>query len=239
MSDDDIRKALESLPDYLELAQIGVDFETQRAYLNDAAATRVEGVSQEAIERYRRCLFDPRSPAEEKKKMLVLLAHTGQITAARVIEQYLDAGDATLRGWAALALQECQMLADNVWAGDEGFGIMLTGLGSEAHRLRYCVVVRTINRAMMTGGDRVRIAEGFQAICEQLDSVLEDAQIQPTHAILMILIPMDVAPAAVIESGIAQSNHDRRFLDDNYFVTNVEIPDNSTIEAFLDNALSG
>ncbi len=239
ISDDDIQRALQSLPDYLEVAQIGVDMATQREYLAYAAATSAEDCSQEAIDRYRHSLFATDTPAEEKKKVLVLLAHTGQITATRVIEQFLSTGDATLQGWATLALQECQMLADTIWAGDEAIGIIMTGLGGEAHRLRYCFVVRTVNRAMMTSSERAWVAQDFAAVCEQLDSVIEDIQIRPTHAILMVLIPMDVAVATVIESGIDRCNQNRPFLDSDYFVTNVKIPDDAEIQAWLANNLGG
>jgi hypothetical protein len=165
--------------------------------------------------------------------MLALLAHTGRVTSIKIIEQFLEKGDPELRDWARLSLQECQLFIDDIWSGDKGMGMVMSGLGGENNRLRYFLAVRSSSKTPYTSMDGTIITENFVEICRKHNSILEDIQIQPTYVTLKILVPVDVAVGMVIEDGISQCNRKRKLLDENYYVTNAKIPTEVELQAFL------
>ena len=197
------------------------------------AAFGSEDYSSEAIDEKVQRLFRPDASPDEQKEILVLLAHTGKVTSAKIIKQFLEKGNPDLRDWARLSLQECQLLIDDIWSGDEGMGMIMSGLGGEDNRLRYFLAVRSSSNTPYTGMDRTTITENFVAVCRKHNSILEDIQIQPNYVTVKVLVPVDVAVGVVIEDGISQCNQERKLLDENYYVTNVKIPTEAELQAFL------
>jgi hypothetical protein len=233
MSKDDVKKIFESLPDEFVVVEDGIDIATQQEYIAYTATLDSKNHSAEAIDGKIQRLFDSDTSREEKKELLARLAHTGKVTTIKVIEQFLKTGEPELHDWAKLSLHECQLFVDNVWSDDESMGMVMSGLGGENNRLRYFLAVRSKSKTQYTSVDRIVIAEIFVEICRKYDSILEDIQIQPTYVTMKVLIPLDVAVGMIIEDGISQCNENRRLLDENYYVTNVKIPTEEELQAFL------
>jgi hypothetical protein len=223
----------QGLPDEFAVASDGIDIATQQEYIAYTAALESKNYSLEAIGEKAQRLFSSDASREEKKVMLALLAHTGRITSIKIIEQFLEEGDPELCDWARLALQECQLFIDDIWSGDKGMGIVMSGLGGEDNRLRYFLAIGSRSKTPYTSMDRTIITENFVEICRKHNSILEDIQIQPTYATLKVLVPVDVAVGMVIEDGISQCNRKRKLLDEDYYVTNVTIPTEVELQAFL------
>ena len=233
MVNDDERTALDSIPDEFMVTDDGIDIDTQQEYVAYTKAFDHKTFSSEQIDERVGRLFSSDTYREEKKATLAILAHTGKVTSAKIINQFLEEGDPALHEWAKLCLLECHLFEDNVWFGDEGVGTVMTGLGGEDNRLRYFFAVRSNATNPYTSMDRTIITENFMVVCREHNAVLEDIQIQPTHATLKILIPLDVAVGMVIESGIGLSNRQGNLLDEDYYVTNVNIPTDVELQAFL------
>lgn len=237
LSDDEMKDILSSLPEHPDIVQAGVDMAIQQEYIKMASTLDAEPDSDGVIDEQGRLLLEQTASIDDKKKALIHLAQTGRVMASRLIEQFLEQAGAQLHDWATVALWECRMMADVVWADGEDIGIVITGLGAEGHRLRYFVVLRPIEPGGITSSDHALIAQAFAEVCESLDSRLEEAQIYPTHARLKILVPMDVAVGAVIGGGIEACNQSKQFLATGYFVTNDRIPTDEDIQAFVDGLL--
>lgn len=230
--DDQLREILHSIPERFAIAKTGVDFSTQRAYLALAANHEHDLFSEEEVMTKGEALFNAATPVDEKKETLVLLAHTGTLDAYRVLERFAETTAPELRGWSALALEECRLLLEQGWG--ESVGTIMTGLGGEEGRLRYFVVVCSKEgSAALTPAQTVSIERAFLAICNRWDSVLEEVQVQAHYAILKLLVPLDVAVGEVIEGGIGECNQRAEYLDDKYYVTNVRIPTDAEIQQFL------
>ena len=152
----------------------------------------------------------------------------------KIIKRFLKKGDTELHDWAKISLQKCQLSVDNIWSGDENMGMVMSGLGGESNRLRYFLAIRSKSKTPYTSIDRTIIAENFVEICRDYNSVIEDIQIKPTYVTLKLLVPIDVAVGMVIEDGINKCNRTRKFLDGNYYLTNVKIPTEVELQAFLE-----
>jgi hypothetical protein len=233
MSNDDVRKVSKSFPNEFIVAEDGIDISTQQEYIAYTAALDPQNGTSEALDGNIRRLFSSDTSREEKKAMLALLAHTGKVTSIRIIERFLEEGDSELRDWAKLSLQECQLVVGNILFSDEDMGIIMSGLGGENNRLRYFLAICSKPKTQYTSIDRTLIVDNFVEICRQYNVILEDIQIQQMYVTLKVLVPLDVAVGMIIEYGISQCNRKRILLDENYYVTNVKIPTEVELQAFL------
>jgi len=60
------------------------------------------------IERQGAQLFEPTTSIDEKKKILMLLAHLGVYESFKILKKYNENPDPQLQVWARMALDECQ-----------------------------------------------------------------------------------------------------------------------------------
>jgi hypothetical protein len=112
-------------------------------------------------------------------------------------------------------------------------GLLVTGLGGQGDRLRYLVLVRSMDGITFTSAQETMVRSAFPHVCRRHNSIFEEIEVWQKGAVIEMLVPMDVAVGAVIEAGIAECNTYVRFLDDDYYVTNVEIPSRDQVRAFI------
>lgn len=65
-------------------------------------------------------------------------------------------------------------------------------------------------------------------------SVVEQARFRPVCLYVQVLVPMDIAVGEVIEAGIARLNQQDQQVWPDYMVTNVSVPTEEEIQAFLE-----
>ena len=179
--------------------------------------------SQEDIRARSQSLFDPGTTLEDKKKALVLLAHSGTVEFYRVIERYVKTEEGKLKNWGTLALEECRMFLEDSLL-DESVGMVITGLGGKDHKLRHFLVVRARKGVAFTGPQETITELSFKQVGGRLESVVEQIEFHQTHVTMIVLIPLDVAVAEFIEGGIHASNQVDDLLDVDYYVRNDRIP---------------
>src|SRR5690606_28649815 len=107
-----------------------------------------------------------------KKKTLALLAHLGTVTAYRQIEKYFVYPDPELKGWAALALQECRMFLESTLL-DSSMGFISTGLGGLADRMRYYFLVLPLAGAEFTEEQQKIIDTESKDVAKKLSCIVE------------------------------------------------------------------
>lgn len=66
-------------------------------------------ISEKEIESAKKNLLDKKVIIEDKKKALILLAHTGRLDAWETLEKYEKNPDPQLKIWLNMAMEECQM----------------------------------------------------------------------------------------------------------------------------------
>ena len=67
--------------------------------------------TEEEIEERGSKLFDPKTSINEKKKILMLLAHLGVYESYRILKRYQENPNPELRFWAKMAFDECRTFA--------------------------------------------------------------------------------------------------------------------------------
>lgn len=65
--------------------------------------------SNNEIEKAKKILLSNKSSLENKKKAILILAHTGRVDCLRVIEKYAEKPDSKLSVWIETAVGECKL----------------------------------------------------------------------------------------------------------------------------------
>jgi len=214
---------LNDLPEQPTVVEQGIALSVQREFLEYAEGIDLNQYSQEDIRARGRSLFDPDTTLEDKKKALVLLAHSGTVEFYRVIERYVKTAEGELKNWGTLALEECRMYLEGSLL-DKRVGMVMTGLGGKDNKLRYFLVVRARKGVAFTDPQETVIELSFKQVGERLESVLERIEFHQTHVTMIVLIPLNIAVAEFIEGGIRAGNQVDGLLDVDYYVRNDRIP---------------
>lgn len=229
---EDIQKFLENIPDQFDILEKGIDFNVQIEYTEYSHSFDRGELTEKETHGLGNILFRPETPIEGKKKALVLLSHLGTILAFRIIEKYMLNCDKHLDQWAALALQECKMLLESSIM-EISTGFISSGLGGLANRMRYYFLVLPLTDKLFTTIQTEIIRDEFQLVCKELNCILEKTNFSGNYVGMTILVPMDVAVGTVIDNGIKKCNELGEFVFEFYYVTNMNIPDNSEITEII------
>jgi acylphosphatase len=162
----------------------------------------------------------------------VRLAKDGSIESFRKIERSIELGNLSgeIRDFALAALNYCRFKIENDLL-DVSMDMISGGLGGTDNKMRIYVAVA--GKEEITEGMFKFIKEAFEKSVKVRDSVLEEATNHGFYVSLVILLSFDYAYGDLIEAGISHCE----FLQNDYYATNVEIPDDSRIRDWLDGKL--
>ena len=231
--DANIREFLNSLPDVYSAMEEGIDIQTQEEYLDYSHSFGQGELSEEETVKLGRILLSPKTAMEGKKKVLVLLAHLGTITAFRQIESFYKDSDKALKQWAALALQECRMFVESTLT-DEAHGYIITGLGGHKDRMRYYFFVLPSSDKPFTQTQKKIIKDEFSLLARNMKCTVEEVDKADRFIGLTALVPMDVAVGTFIETGIKKCNELGDFVFEHYYVTNLAAPNEQEIDEIIE-----
>jgi hypothetical protein len=209
-----------------------IDLSVQKEYQDFSSSMGVDDVNYEEVLTEADRLFVQCTPIEEKKRILILLAHLGTIEASKILERYLKTSEGTLNDWAILSLKECRMFLESVLLKEEG-GFVSTGLGGKGNKLRYYFIVSTREGRTIMKSERESLEEGFKGSSDEYKSEIEEIDFGTDYVMIGILVPMDVAVGAVIEEGIRRCDKLGEILLVEYYVTNVKKPTKREISRYL------
>lgn len=229
---EDIREFLESISDNLNMMEEGIDFRTQKEYIDYSHSFGSGELTEKDTLKLASFLFDTNQPVEEKKKVLTLLAHLGTITAFRQIEKYYQHPDKELKQWTAMALQECKMFLESTLTG-ESTGFISTGLGGLQDKMRFYFLVLPLSDAAFTTTQKNIIKEELNLVAKEMNCIVESVVNADKYVGLTVLVPMDVAVGTLIETVIKKCNELGDFVFEYYYVTNGNIPDAAEIDEII------
>lgn len=235
---ENIRKFLEYLPDKFDILEEGIDFQTQKEYIEHSESFERGELTEKETLSLSNILFNQDVPIKAKKKSLSLLAHLGTILAFRQIEKYNKNPDKGLKQWTLLALQESKMFLEQSLL-DESIGFISTGLGGLDNKLRYYFLVLPSTDRPFTKIQKDTIRDEFYLVCKNLNSILETIDLADSFVGLTVLVPLDIAVGSVIETGISKCNELGNFVFEYYYVTNQNIPDKSEINDIIKTVKEG
>jgi hypothetical protein len=226
----DIQNFLDAIPDKFDILEEGVDLQTQKEYLDYSHSFDLGELTEAETINLGNILCDSRMEIEGKKKVLTLLAHLGTITAYRQIDYQHP--DDELRKWAVMAIQECRMLLESMLT-DENTGFIISGLGGLKDKLRFYFLMLPASDKPFTTAQKKIIKEEVFTVAKDLNCIVEAIDPADTFVGLTVLVPMDVAVATFMETGIRKCNELGDFVFEHYYVTNTGIPDLKEIEDII------
>jgi hypothetical protein len=168
--DDDIQDFLDQIPEQYIVTEEELDPHVYTEFLeyipDIPTLPHAEQLLQES-----ECLFETHTSQKRKQDILCCLAGHGTVAAYRLIERYTQQAEPALTMWSKIALYECRMALESDLL-DRPVGLISTGLGGEAHRLR-CVVLLGVTSPPLPLSSHMTIQNVWQHACEQHDSTLE------------------------------------------------------------------
>jgi hypothetical protein len=177
-------------------------------------------------------LFSEDIAIEARKKLLILLAHSGTAESYHILEKYLRQVGREWRDWALLSLKECRTFLESDLLEVEG-DFLSTGLGGNKDKFRYFFIVSSKEGLAFSETHRKTLKITFEKIAQKYNAEIEEIHFGADYAMIGMLIRMDVAVGDVIENGIRECNKTKDFLDSQYYVTNIKKPSNEEILKYL------
>ncbi len=167
-------------------------------------------------------LYSSNTSIENKKRLIAELSNIEKVEAYRLLEKFIDKGDANLRKWAMLALQHCRVgLETHLLDGQQVF--ISTGLGGKKDKLRYFIVGKLNSTDEFNDTQKKVIQSEFNFSFNTFNSIIEKISFFNDHFTVIGLIPIDVSINDVIRGAIEESNNYGGFLHKEFLVTNVKI----------------
>ena len=228
----------ESSRDNFDLMEDPIDLSIQREYLNLSETIDFDNIDYKNVLKESNKLFFENIPIETKKRILILLAHSGTAESYRTLEKYLKGSEQNLKDWTLLSLRECRLFLESALLEEEG-AIISTALGGKGNKFRYYFIVSSKGGLTFSETHRNTLKREFETVAHKFNSEIEEINFEPNFAMIGILIPMDVAAANVIEEGISECNKMHEFLYLHYYVTNVKKPTNEEILEYLEEIRHG
>lgn len=228
-SSEEIRKFLENIPDTFEILTVGVDFQTQKEYIEYSDSFGKGELSEKETLVLCKLLQKTDISIQDKKKILTILAHSGTILAFRELEKFNRTPNNELKQWSALALQECKMFLESELS-DFNMGFISTGLGGIKDKLRVYFLILPLNNCQFNENQQKIIADNFYITAKEMNSTIEEIDFSSEYIGITALIHIDVAIGKVIESGIKKCNELGTFVLDYYYATNEKLPNQEEIK---------
>jgi hypothetical protein len=228
--EDELTDFLEIMPEQFTVTEEELDQEVYAQFLAEMEELEPDSDCTAQLGQGQQLSSDALSLAQ-KKKVLAQLAIRGTAEAYQLLQQYCNNCEQALKQWAKIALYECQMHMETDLF-DEPVGLISTGLGGDGQRLRY-IFVLALQGECPAQEQQQEIESTLGRVCQQNHSKVEEVQFAPSYLSVQILVPLDEAVGEVVEEVIARLNqHDGRVREE-YMATNVSVPSEEEIQAFL------
>ena len=222
----------ENYPDSFSLIEDGIDLAVQKEYLRLSETIEFENIDYKRGLKESKKLFSEDIAIKAKKKLLILLAHSGTAESYQIIEKYLRHASGEWKQWALLSLKECRAFLESDLLEVEG-GFISTGLGGKGDKFRYFFIVSSKGGLAFSETHRSTLKRAFEGIGQEYNAEIEKIHFEPDYAAIGMFIPADVAVGDIIEKGIRECNKKSDFLNFHYYVTNVKKPTNEELLKYL------
>jgi hypothetical protein len=166
------------------------------------------------------------------RNKLVQLSQEGTIESYRKIEEMiknhsLSSAD---KDFAIVALAFCRFSIENELL-DIPTDMISGGLGGMSNKIRYYVALT--GKDGLSENNYKDIESVFNEVLSECDSVLEQLERHDFYVSLLILGSIDYAVGNILDTALGRCG----FLEKDYYLTNVEIPNDERIRDWLDGKL--
>jgi hypothetical protein len=235
---EEITRFLSSIPDTFQIHEEAIKPEIQKAYFDYSDGFDNSTVTDNQLEKIAQILFHPETTDEGKKKALTILAHTGSVKGYKFISKFYENAFGDIKQWTSLALRECRMFLETELT-DKSTGFISSGLGGEKDKLRIYFLILPLDTQLFSEQQHRIIENEFSETAKDLDCVIENFDFQENYVGLIVLIPMTIAIATFIDTGIQNSNEFGGFVLEHYYAGNTGIPDRNEIDRIIEIVRNG
>jgi hypothetical protein len=178
-------------------------------------------------------LFGKEMPLPEKREILFRLAHIGTVRSFDTICHFLKSPDVSLRTWAVLCLEECRTFLEMDLLDEEEGSMIMGPSGGIGQRIRHYIVIGTADPKHWQENEHKAARSAFLRSCDTWNSQIEDVYFGDSYIKVTALIHIETAADDLVMDAIHLSNETRPLLREHYFITNVENPEEETIQKYL------
>lgn len=228
-------------PGEFRMVEEGIDLKTQIEYIQKqefSEDSEYFEIPENVIIQMGKSLLDPNMDIDLRKKVLIMLAHTGNVVAYRQIENYYNHPGNDIKTWTTLAMQECRMFLE-MSMNDESVCIVSSGLGGSDNKLRLYFFVLPSSGSLFTEAQQKIIEDEFRILAKELDCVIEKTDRLNKVVGFTVLISYELAPDTLIRGGIEKCNELGNFVLEHYYAGNIGIPDDAEIDRLIKIVLEG
>lgn len=218
----EINDFLKNLPKNFSILQEEIDIDIQMAYFEKSKTINKDQLDDEKLIIKIAELNITESTDEQKKGLLIELAHFDDVKAYRAIENYVSkTTNDELKAWATLALQESRMSMESSLL-DENQVFISTGLGGKGTKLRYFIVGFLNQDIEFTEPQKKLINSEFEYSLDKYNSEIESLIFEEKYLMITALVPIKEPIKDMLKSAIDECISLGMDLSEHFMVTNVK-----------------
>ncbi len=217
-----IKKALESLPENFNILEEKIDIDIQMKYFDFSKNNRKGTLIDKCFED-RNQLFDPDVTTARKKEILSGIAAYNDVAAYRTIEKFVENSVGILKQWAILAFQENRMLLQSSLL-DEQQVFISTGLGGKGQKLRYfAVFINQNEKEVLNTTQRKLLKDELIFELKHHEGEFEIIDFMEGFSTVQVMLPLQADLKQTFKNVIDECNQYGDFLQEDMIVTNVKV----------------
>jgi len=116
----------------------------------------------------------------------------------------------------------------------ESHGLIVTGLGGKARKLRYFVVISAAENVSLKPSFKRTIDQKFDNLFPKTKVIIENVVVESDHIRIQLLINMDHSVEEIVMPVIQTINKTKDQLLRHYFVVNTNVPSDTEIQKYVD-----
>ena len=227
-----IQKALENLPENVNILEEQIEVELQMRYFEYAEKNRDNHLAKKCFKNSDE-LFNPEVEEERKREILSNIATLDEVKAFRVIERFVKESKGEIHQWGILALQESRMLLQTSLL-DEQQVFISTGLGGKGMKLRYYVVfISRIENDLLNKTQQKLLRNELIYGLNLTNGEFESMSFMEGFSSALVMLPLQADIKKVFQDIIDECNQYGNFLDEDMIITNVKALSRSEIIQLL------
>ncbi|MBB6275680.1 hypothetical protein [Porphyromonas circumdentaria] len=193
-----------------------VPLSIQQEYFNTSRsmiASSPPKMSEEEVLKIEESLYSKSIPEEVHKLQLIKLAISYQVTAYRVIQDYLQVSPPSMYYWAVLSEFQARIHLHSTLAEQEKAFIFTTGLGGRNGLLRIMAVAHTPKWVPLEQYQINMVREEFSVAVEKLQGEVEEILVRENYFRFCFLLPIGIEPRRFYTDFASFCNEFGNFLD--------------------------
>ena len=208
---------------YFHVLEQQIPIERQMEYFHYSNQIKQEQIPRADIdfEALEADLYNPEATTEYKRRILVILAISADVTAYRRIERYTHLATPDLQDWAYMAFMEGRIILESELSEEKQIYIS-TGLGGKGQKLRFYMLFPAAPGMTFDGFRTGIIEREFNFTLQHAGWDIERINIQLDYAELLVLMPLRTDFKHLLDTVIHECNQYGNFMAKTYTITNIK-----------------